>query len=74
MDAAQVEPGTVVYLRPLRGGSSTTLSLTVPGSQDGYGGRVLTGVARDEVSSRYTPVALAVPAQLVVDFDVDWSH
>ena len=69
-----IEPGAEVYLRPLRGAASATLSLTVPGSQDGYGGRVLTGVARDEVSSRFTPLALAVPAQLVVDFDVDWSR
>ena len=38
-----------------------------------YGGRVLTGVARDESSSRYTPLALAIPADLVVDFEIDWS-
>jgi hypothetical protein len=29
---------------------------------------VITGVARDEVNNRLTPVALAVPAPLVVDF------
>ena len=29
--------------------------------------------ARDEVDGRYTPLALAVPAQLVVEFDIDWA-
>ena len=46
--------------------------MTVPGAGDGYGGRVLTGVARAEAAHRYTPVALAVPTQLVVDFDIRW--
>ena len=49
------------------------VTMTVPGNPDGYGGRVLTGVARDESSSRYTPLALAIPADLVVDFEIDWS-
>ena len=35
---------------------------------DGVDGR-----GPDEASSRYTPLALAVPAQLVVDFDIDWQ-
>jgi len=48
--------------------------MTVPGTEDGYGGRVLTGVARDEVSSTFTPLALAVPAELVVDFDIEWTR
>jgi hypothetical protein len=33
---------------------------------------VITGVARDEVNNRLTPVALAVPAPLVVDFHLQW--
>ena len=32
-----------------------------------------TGVARDDVNSRLTPVALAVPAPLVVDFHLQWA-
>jgi TQXA domain-containing protein len=68
-----VERGGVFYLRPAPGATSATLTITVPGTEGGYGGRVLTGVARDEASSRYTPLALAVPAQLVVDFDIDWQ-
>ncbi|HEY5843991.1 MAG TPA: thioester domain-containing protein [Mycobacterium sp.] len=68
-----VHPGTSFYLRPRRGSTSATVTMTVPGSVDGYGGRVLAGVARDESTSRFTPLALAVPAELVVDFDVDWS-
>jgi hypothetical protein len=34
---------------------------------------VITGVARDDVNSRLTPVALAMPAPLVVDFAVSWE-
>ena len=71
--AGPVHPGTAFYLRPRRGSTSATVTMTVPGSVDGYGGRVLAGVARDESTSRFTPLALAVPAELVVDFDVDWS-
>jgi TQXA domain-containing protein len=33
-------------------------------------GRVITGVARDDANSRLTPVALAVPSPLVVDFAI----
>ena len=50
-----------------------TLTVEVPGRADGFGGRVITGVARDEVAGTYTPLALAVPAQLVVEFDVEWA-
>jgi len=35
---------------------------------------VITGVARDEVAGSYTPLALAVPAQLAIEFDLDWSN
>ena len=67
-----VAPGGVFYLRPTADGSTATVTMTVPGGRDGYGGRVLTGVALDEAVHRYTPLALAVPAQLVVDFDIAW--
>ncbi len=69
-----VSPGAGFYLRAEAGVTSATVTMTVPGNPDGYGGRVLTGVARDESSSAYTPLALAVPADLVVDFEIDWSR
>jgi hypothetical protein len=45
----------------------------VPGNPDGFGGRVITAVAHDEVADRFTPLALAVPAKLVVEFDIAWG-
>lgn len=68
-----LRPGEEFYLRADSGSSDVTLTVKVPGEPDGFGGRVITGVARDEVAGRYTPLALAVPAQLVVEFDVDWA-
>ncbi|MGV0626080.1 thioester domain-containing protein [Mycolicibacter minnesotensis] len=67
-----VEPGALFYLRPVPGAESAQVRVTVPGTEDGYGGRVLTGIAGDE-ASKLTPVALAVPAALVVDFTVTWA-
>ncbi|WP_085138885.1 TQXA domain-containing protein [Mycolicibacter nonchromogenicus] len=69
-----VEPGSVFYLRPRPGAVSARVRVTVPGTEDGYGGRVLTGIAGDQESPMFTPVALAVPAALVVDFDLSWSQ
>lgn len=66
--AGAIEPGRDFYLRTTA--RTVTLTVTVPGTPDGHGGRVLTGVAREEASCRYTPLALVVPAQLVVDFEV----
>lgn len=71
--AGPVEPGGAFYLRVPAGVTAATVTMTVPGAADGYGGRVLTGVALDEAVNRFTPLALAVPADLVVDFDIDWS-
>ncbi|WP_328362290.1 TQXA domain-containing protein [Mycobacterium sp. NBC_00419] len=68
-----LEPGAEFYLRVLPGSSGATLTIEVPGRAGGFGGRVITGVARDEVAGGYTPLALAVPAQLVVEFDVEWA-
>jgi hypothetical protein len=45
----------------------------VPATSNGFGGRLITGVARDDVNSTLTPVALAMPAPLVVDFAVYWE-
>ncbi len=66
--------GDEFYLRVALGALAATVTIEVPGHADGFGGRVITGVARDEVAGRYTPLALAVPAQLVVEFDVDWAE
>ncbi len=46
------------------------LTATMPATSNGYGGRVITGVARDDSNSRLTPVAQAMPAPLVVDFAI----
>jgi hypothetical protein len=77
-DGAEVggplQPGAEFYLRVRAGSVGATLTVEVPGRADGFGGRVITGVARDEVSGGYTPLALAVPAQLVVEFDVEWAN
>ncbi len=35
---------------------------------------MITGVAIDDANSRLTPVALALPAPLVVDFHLEWSE
>lgn len=66
------EPGGEFYLRPHPGADEATVTATIPARADGFGGRVITGVARDEVNNRLTPVALAVPAPLVVDFHLQW--
>jgi len=68
-----LQPGEEFFLRAESGSLGVTLTVKVPGEPDGFGGRVITGVARDEVDGRYTPLALAVPAQLVVEFDIDWA-
>lgn len=70
-----LEPGTAFYLKlgaRARADRSVTLTVKVPGRDDEHGGRVLTGVARDENSRRFTPVALVVPTQSVVEFDLTW--
>lgn len=71
--AGHVESGTEFYIRPPSGTDGVLVTATVPGSADGFGGRVVTGVARDDVNSRLTPVALASPAPVVVDFAVYWA-
>jgi TQXA domain-containing protein len=65
-----VEPGTEFFIRPQPGRDGVLLTATVPATSNGFGGRVITGVARDDSNSRLTPVALAMPAPLVVDFAI----
>jgi hypothetical protein len=79
LDAAGVavtgplQPKANFYIRRNPGSTGTTVRVEVPGHPDGFGGRVITGVAHDEVADRFTPLALAVPAKLVVEFDIAWG-
>jgi hypothetical protein len=72
--AGPFNPGAELYLRPQPGSGTVTVTAFVPATANGFGGQVITGVARDESNSRLTPVALALPAQLVVDFDIHWDE
>jgi TQXA domain-containing protein len=65
-----VEPGTDFYLRPAPGTSAAVVTATVP---DHLPGRVLTGVAQDEASHRFTPVALAIPTEMAIEFEISWE-
>lgn len=68
-----IEPNTDFYLRPPSGALAATLTAIVPGMPHGFGGRVLTAVARDEAAQRLTPVALSVPADVEIHFDISWK-
>nr|WP_109552026.1 hypothetical protein [Mycolicibacterium boenickei] len=48
------------------------LTVRVPATPDGFGGRVITGIA-DDGASGLTPVVLVTPAQLEVEFDVQFD-
>jgi hypothetical protein len=65
-----IEPGTDFYLRPKPGTSNAVVTATV---RDHLPGRVLTGVAQDEASHRFTPVALAIPTEMAIEFDISWD-
>jgi TQXA domain-containing protein len=65
-----VEPETDFYLRPAPGTSVATLTATTPGDLHG---RVLTGVALDGAAQRFTPVALAIPTEMAIEFDISWE-
>lgn len=65
-----VEPGTDFYIREAPGGSGITLTAKTVGDLHG---RVLTGVALDEASQRFTPVALAIPTEMAIEFDISWQ-
>ena len=68
-----VDPGTEIYLRPRGHTHGVLVTATVPAMSNGIGGRVITGVARDDANSRLTPVALAMPSPLKVEFAVYWA-
>jgi TQXA domain-containing protein len=65
-----VQPGTDFYLRPAPGTSATTLTATTP---DHLTGRVLTGVALEGATQRFTPVALAMTTDVAIHFDISWD-
>jgi hypothetical protein len=65
-----VEPGTNFYLRRAPGTSTATLTAT---TTENLPGRVLTGVALQEASHRFTPVALAIPTEMAIEFDISWE-
>jgi hypothetical protein len=65
-----IQPGTDFYLREAPGTSGITLTAKTVGDLHG---RVLTGVAPDEASQRITPVALAIPTEMNIEFDISWQ-
>ena len=65
-----VEPGTDFYLRPAPGTSTTTMTATTPHDLTG---RVLTGEASAGTTQRFTPVALIVPTDVAIEFDIAWQ-
>ena len=68
-----VAPHQQFFLRVASDAGATTLTIEIPGDPRGFGGRVVTGVARDEVAGTFTPLALAVPVQQVVEFEIEWA-
>jgi TQXA domain-containing protein len=58
------------YVRSAPGTTTTTLTATTTNS---VAGRVLTGVALEAAPQRFTPVALAVPADVAIEFDIRWD-
>lgn len=67
-----VEPGDEFFLRAPAGVDQVVLTVRVPATPDGFGGRVITGIA-DDGASGLTPVVLVTPAQLEVEFDVQFD-
>lgn len=65
-----IAPGTDFYLRQAPGATAMTLTAKTVGELHG---RVLTGVALDEASRRFTPVALAIPTEMNIEFDISWQ-
>ena len=65
-----VEPGTDFYLRAAPGTSGTTMTATTPHSLTG---RVLTGVATEGSPQRFTPIALTIPTDVAIEFDITWQ-
>jgi TQXA domain-containing protein len=72
-----VNPGDEFFLRLHPGTVQLTLTVRVPATPDGFGGRVITAIAQSTGSGTaagLTPVVLAAPAQLEVEFDIAWDE
>ncbi|WP_454561318.1 TQXA domain-containing protein [Mycobacterium haemophilum] len=65
-----IQPGTDFYLRRAAGTSTTTLTATTPHN---VAGRVLTAVALETTPQRLTPIALAIPTEMAIEFDISWE-
>ena len=65
-----VQPGTDFYLRPAPGASAMTMTAKTPQQLTG---RVLTGVALEGATERFTPIALTVPTDVAIEFDITWQ-
>jgi TQXA domain-containing protein len=65
-----IKPGSDFYLRRAPGSSGATLAGKTPADLHG---RVLTGVALDPAAQRFTPVALAIPTETAIEFDISWE-
>jgi TQXA domain-containing protein len=63
-------PGTDFYVRPTAGASTTTLTAT---TAHNHAGPVLTGVALEGAPHRFTPVALAIPTDVAIQFEISWD-
>lgn len=71
-----VPPGGEFFLRVPPGVDQATLTVRIPATPDGFGGRVITAVAQSSDSgtaSALTPVVLVTPTQLEVEFDVHFD-
>ncbi len=67
---ASVRPGTDFYLRRAPGSTAATLTAKAPAE---LRGRVLTGIALDPAAQRLTPVALAIPTETAIEFELSWE-
>ena len=65
-----VEPRTDFYIRRAPGSSAATLTAKTLAD---LRGRVLTGVALDGAAQRFTLVALAIPTETAIEFDISWE-
>lgn len=65
-----LHPGRDFYVRPAPGASTTTVTAT---TAHNTADRVLTGVALEGALQRFTPVALAIPADVAIHFDISWD-
>ncbi|OBC01945.1 hypothetical protein [Mycobacterium sp. 852002-40037_SCH5390672] len=64
------EPGTDFCIRQAPGTSGITRTAKTVSDLHG---RVLAGVALDEASQRFTPVTLAIPTEMNIEFDISWQ-